>query len=197
MSWALQPFLDRTDVVDVVIAVDPTARVALTGSESGQIQDPRIRTTVGGSTRFESVANALATLRDDASIVAVHDGARPFPPPEAIAECIRLAKNGLGAVAGIPATDTVKDATDDGVILRTPDREGLWYAQTPQVFPRKMLDRAVAYCKDAALSPTDDASAVEFAGGEIHMVMASARNLKVTYPADLVIARAFVAEGLV
>ena len=191
LSWALGPFLVRGDVVEVVVAVGPDA------PPLGDVTDPRVRTTAGGSSRFESVARGLEALRSDASIVAVHDAARPFPPAEAIDRCIRLASEGLGAVAGVPATDTVKRASEEGLVEGTPDRSRLWYAQTPQVFPRAMLTDAVERCRADGFVPTDDAGAVEFAGGPVRMVNASPSNLKVTYPADLVVARALVAEGLV
>ena len=163
----------------------------------GLPEDPRISTTTGGDSRFESVALGLGALTSDAALVAVHDAARPFPPPEVIQRCFEVAGTGRGAVAGVPATDTVKEADSDGRVLTTPDRRRLWYAQTPQVFPRALLEGAVERCREAGFVPTDDAGAVEFAGGEVRMVASSPRNLKVTFPTDLVIARAFVAEGLV
>ncbi|NNM33531.1 MAG: 2-C-methyl-D-erythritol 4-phosphate cytidylyltransferase [Gemmatimonadetes bacterium] len=192
LAWALAPFLQRSDVVEVVVAVSPE------GAGSLQLpDDPRVTSASGGSSRFDSVARGLAALSTDANIVAVHDAARPFPPPEALARCIEMAAEGSGAVAGVPATDTVKEVDSDGVVVSTPERTSLWYDHTPQVFPRAVLEQAVAACRAAGFEPTDDAGAVEFVGGTVRMVHGSPRNLKVTYPADVVVARALMEEGLV
>ena len=192
LQWALAPFLARDDVVEVVIAlmggVDP---------ETVAGGDARVRVVGGGDSRFGSVAGALDRVTSRANLIAVHDGARPFPPPGAIDACIRLAAAGYGAVAGVPAVDTVKRADETGRIVETPPREALWYAQTPQVFPRELFTRAVAHCRATGISPTDDASMVEALGAEVRMVPASERNLKITRPPDVVTAEAYLAQGLV
>ena len=193
VEWALSAFLAREDVVEVVVALgeggDPE------GVAGG---DARVRVVAGGASRFGSVANALDSVSSQANVIVVHDGARPFPPPGVIHTCIGLAAEGCGAVAGIRAVDTVKRTDEAGRIVGTPPRETLWYAQTPQVFPRELFARAVAHCRDAGISPTDDASMVEELGGaEVRMVPASGRNLKITRPADVVIAEAFLAQELV
>ena len=192
LDWSLAPFLQREDVVEVVVALSPEP-----GGSLRLPDDPRVKSASGGSSRFESVARGLAALSTQAEVVAVHDAARPFPPPETIALCIEIAGRGSGAVSGVPATDTVKEVDPQGAVVRTPDRSRLWYAHTPQVFPRTLLEEAVAKCRAAGFEPTDDASAVEFAGGPVQMVQGSPRNFKVTYPTDLVVARALIAEGLV
>ncbi len=192
LEWALSPFLARTDVVEVVVAL---------GAETAALDpgrlDPRVRTTRGGTSRFGSVANALDRLEANASLIAVHDGARPFPPPEAIDGCIRLAAAGIGAVAGIPAVDTVKRVGDREVIEGTPPRKELWYAQTPQIFPRDLFERAIAHARTGGPAPTDDASMVERLGAEVRMVEAAATNLKITRPEDVVTAETLIARGFV
>ena len=191
LDWALAPFLARRDVVEVVVALGAG------GSGGGlTVPDERVRTVRGGASRFESVANALAGLQSDAGVVAVHDGARPFPSPAVIDDCIRLAARGLGAVAGVPAVDTVK-RVERGRIAGTPRRDELWYAQTPQVFPREELEQAVARCRESGLSPTDDASMVESTDADVRMVPSSTMNLKITTPDDLVVAEAYIEKGLV
>lgn len=196
LEWALSPFLVRADVVEVVVALGPGTAAWDPGG-----LDPRVRVAQGGADRFGSVANALDHLEKDASLIAVHDGARPFPPPEAIDACIGLAAAGVGAVAGIPAVDTVKRVGDRRVIEGTPARRSLWYAQTPQVFPRDLFARAVAHARaDTRVggpAPTDDASMVERLGVEVRMVEASAANLKITRPEDIVTAEMLIARGFV
>ena len=191
LEWAVNPFLAREDVVEVVVAIG-------SGEVGGRLRrDDRVHATRGGGSRFESVANAFDRLRSDATLVAVHDGARPFPPPGAIDACIRLAAAGIGAVAGIPAVDTVKRVTAGGAVAETPARHTLWQAQTPQVFPRDLFGRAVARCRAEGAPPTDDASMVEGLGAEVRMVEATATNLKITRPEDVAIAEYFMRQGLV
>ena len=192
LERALAPFLAREDVVEVVVAVGPGAP-----SEAGG-DDPRVRLVTGGDTRFASVGAAFDASDSGAELVAVHDGARPFPPPDAIDACIRTAAQGVVAVAGMPALDTVKLADEQGRVLETPDRDALWYAQTPQVFPRPVFADALARCRAEGASPTDDAAMVEhLSAGEARMVAASARNLKITRPEDVVAAEAYLRHGLV
>lgn len=189
---ALSAFLARDDVVEVVVALEE-------GGDPGVVAggDARVRVVGGGDSRFGSVAGALDRVTSQANLIAVHDGARPFPPPGVIDACIRLAAAGYGAVAGVRAVDTVKRTDEAGRIVETPARDALWYAQTPQVFPRELFARAVAHCRGAGISPTDDASMVERLGADVRMVPASGKNLKITRPADVVIAEAYLAQGLV
>lgn len=192
LEWSLLGFLDRDDVVEVVVALGG-------GGDAGGIagRDPRIRVVEGGEDRFGSVANALDRVESPATVIAVHDAARPFPSPEVIDACIRLAASGCGAVAGVQATDTVKRTGAGARIVSTPPRDALWYAQTPQAFPRELFARAVAHCRAAGIAPTDDAAAVEQLGEEVRMVPSSVTNLKVTRPEDLVVAEAYLERGLV
>ena len=192
LRWAVSAFLARDDVVEVVVALGGDGDPARAAG-----RDARVRVVGGGDSRFGSVAGAFDRVESHANVIAVHDGARPFPPPGAIDECIRLAGAGYGAVAGVPAVDTVKRTDGAGRIVETPVRETLWHAQTPQVFPRDLFARAVAHFRSTGLSPTDDASMVEALGAEVRMVPASGTNLKITRPADVVVAEAYLAQNLV
>ena len=192
LDWALSGFLDRDDVVEVVVALGG-------GRDAEGIAglDPRIRVVEGGDSRFGSVANAFDRVESPATVIAVHDGARPFPPPDVIDACIALAASGCGAVAGIRAVDTVKRTDHAKRIVATPPRDVLWYAQTPQVFPRELFARAVAHCRAAGIAPTDDAAMVEELDAQVRMVPSAATNLKITRREDLVVAEAYFARGLV
>lgn len=192
LRWAVSAFLARDDVVEVVVALGADGDPARAAG-----RDARVRVVGGGDSRFGSVAGAFDRVESHANVIAVHDGARPFPPPGAIDACIRLAGAGYGAVAGVPAADTVKRTDDAGRIVETPARETLWHAQTPQVFPRELFARAVAHSRSTGLSPTDDASMVEALGAEVRMVPASGTNLKITRPADVAVAEAYLAQNLV
>lgn len=192
LDWALSRFLDRDDVAEVVVALGGGG-----DAEGVAGSDPRVRLVEGGDSRFGSVASAFDHVKSPSTVIAVHDGARPFPPSAVIDACIRLAASGCGAVAGVGAVDTVKRTDAAGRIVATPPRDVLWYAQTPQVFPREVFARAVAHCRAAGIAPTDDAAMVERLGEEIRMVPSSATNLKITRPGDLVVAEAYFAQGLV
>lgn len=110
---------------------------------------------------MESVEAAFRAAVSESELVAVHDGARPFPPSGTVDACLRVAASGAVAVAGINAVDTIKCADDRGRILRTPPRAQLWCAQTPQAFPRPLFARALAWCAENGCSPTDDAAMAE------------------------------------
>lgn len=194
LEWALAPFLARDDVVEVVVA---TADGALPkGASSG---DRRVRGVRGGASRFESVARAFEAARREADVVAVHDGARPFPSGGAVDACIDAAAAGAVAVAGIPAVDTIKRTDHHGRVVETPPRERLWHAQTPQVFPREVFAQALARRRvQAGAPPTDDAAMVEALGDvEVRMVRASPCNLKVTSPNDVLVANLYIEKGFV
>jgi 2-C-methyl-D-erythritol 4-phosphate cytidylyltransferase len=135
----------------------------------------------------------LRELPHDVTVIAVHDAARPLVTRSIIDRCLAEIREGRGAVAGWPAVDTLKEVDEQGRILATPDRERFWHAQTPQVFPSRLLLDAYEHALDAGIRDTDDAALVEAIGGEVVMVQGSARNLKVTRPEDLPLAE-FLAE---
>jgi 2-C-methyl-D-erythritol 4-phosphate cytidylyltransferase len=141
----------------------------------------------GGAHRSLSVKNALAHAGDHASVIVVHDAARPLVTPAIVQACLdELDANDCDAViAAAPVADTLKQAGADNVVTRTVDRAGLWAIQTPQVFRRDALERALDADPDTLARATDDAALVEAAGGEVRVVAASRENFKVTTPEDL------------
>jgi 2-C-methyl-D-erythritol 4-phosphate cytidylyltransferase len=152
----------------------------------------------GGAVRSESVRLALAAAGDgrDSDLVLVHDAARPLLTVELI-EATLAGVEGEGvdaAIAATPVTDTVKQADDDGVVTRTLDRAGLWAVQTPQVFRRSALERALDVPEAVLAQATDDAWLVERAGGRVVVVPAPKDNLKVTTPLDLELAELLLAR---
>ena len=187
LRHALRPFLSEPRVVAVVVALpaddvrEPPAW--LTGL------DPRIRVVAGGETRTDSVRSAIRALPDDVDIIAVHDAARPLVTQAVISECIDIAAEGRGAVAGCPSIDTIKRVDDQRRVLDTPSRVAMWHAHTPQVFPADLLRRAY----EGTGSGTDDSALVESVGGEVQMVDGGSTNIKVTRPEDIPIAEAILA----
>ncbi|MCM8611372.1 2-C-methyl-D-erythritol 4-phosphate cytidylyltransferase [Accumulibacter sp.] len=139
----------------------------------------------GGTTRAESVANGLraaATVALDDDWVLVHDAARPCLSPAMLAAlCDELAEDAVGGLLAVPVADTLKRADSGQRVARSEPRDGLWQAQTPQMFRYGLLTRVLAEHPGG----TDEASAVEAAGLRPRLVRGDASNLKVTFPGDL------------
>ncbi|MCM8594515.1 2-C-methyl-D-erythritol 4-phosphate cytidylyltransferase [Accumulibacter sp.] len=142
----------------------------------------------GGSTRSASVANGLraaATAAHDDDWVLVHDAARPCLTQTMLSDLReQLDGDPVGGLLAVPVADTLKRANDGQRVLRTESRDGLWQAQTPQMFRYGLLVRVLAEYPGG----TDEASAIEAAGHAPRLVRADSSNLKVTYPADLLLA---------
>lgn len=183
---AIRPFLETAGVECVVVALPPDQAAHPPGWLTGA--DPRVRVVAGGATRGESVAAAVAALPPGVEVVLVHDGARPLVARGLVERCLRAAAAGRAVVAGVPAVDTLKEVDARGRVVRTPPRGRYWHAQTPQAFPRPLLERAYRRARENGVEGTDDASLVELLGGEVEMVEGSPRNLKVTRPEDLILA---------
>jgi 2-C-methyl-D-erythritol 4-phosphate cytidylyltransferase len=149
----------------------------------------------GGHQRVDSVAAGLRALPADCEVVLVHDGARPFVERRVIDAVIAHARAGDGAVAAVPVSDTLKaQVVDDPTrVSRTVPRDGLWRAQTPQGFPRRLLEQA--YAIEGQAGATDDASLVEACGAVVRLVPDSSRNLKITTREDLALAEALAATA--
>lgn len=148
-----------------------------------------VRVVAGGAERGDSVWNGLQATPPEAELVLVHDGARPFVPAEVIDRVLAGAAAG-GAIAALPAADTLKEVGADGVIRATPERSRLWQAQTPQGFPRAVLLEAYRRAREAGYAGTDEASLCERLGVPVRVVPGSPLNLKITHAADLDLAAA-------
>lgn len=143
----------------------------------------------GGAERQDSVANGLAAAApapDD--VVLVHDGVRPFFPPEQIPAVVSTAARVGACLVGVPVKETVK-VVEDGRVTATPERSTLWLAQTPQAFTGAVLCAAHAQAAADGFYGTDEASLVERLGRPVAMLEGSGRNIKITTPEDLVLAR--------
>jgi 2-C-methyl-D-erythritol 4-phosphate cytidylyltransferase len=148
----------------------------------------------GGEVRSASVAAAFAAAPALAGPVLVHDAARPLLTA-ALVESVLAALDGVDcAIAAAPVTDTVKEAGEDLLVTRTLERARLWSVQTPQVFTRAALARALAQPAEVVAAATDEAWLVERAGGRVRIVPAPRENLKVTTPLDLRVAEHLLAD---
>jgi len=150
-------------------------------------EQPPDRVT-GGASRSESVRLALAAA-PEATVVVVHDAARPLITRDLVERCIAgLAGEYDAAIAAAPVSDTIKEAGAGGRVRRTLERSALWAVQTPQVFRADVLRAALGAGPEALARATDDAMLVEAAGGAVRIVEAPPDNMKVTRPLDLRIA---------
>lgn len=185
---AARPLLDSGVVDDlVVVAVDDgCAQAASLLDEAGL---PARAVVAGGQERHDSVARGLEALDDADAVVAVHDAARPLVSPALVRRTVAALTQGWSAVApAMPVVDTLKLAGEDGHVVRTVDRTGLWAVQTPQVFPLTALRQA--HAGGDLSGATDDLALVERAGGRARLVEGERQNFKITYPEDLELAAA-------
>jgi 2-C-methyl-D-erythritol 4-phosphate cytidylyltransferase len=158
------------------------------------------RVVHGGDTRQQSVANALAQVAPETEIVLVHDAVRPFVTPAQIDRLIIEARTRGAAILGIPAIDTVKEVKraslpeDVALITSTIPRERIVLAQTPQAFQYAILREAFARAAQDDVTASDEASLVERIGREVFVVLGSERNLKITRPSDMDLARFYLEQ---
>jgi 2-C-methyl-D-erythritol 4-phosphate cytidylyltransferase len=191
IAWSLAAGLSA-GCFDEIVVVAPKINLArLTAVVQERSSGTRV--VAGGDTRTASSWAALDAA-SDADVIAIHDAARPFAPPSLFARCVEIATADGSAVAGLPLADTVRRADEAGAATEEVSREGLWSAQTPQVFRRELLEQARAAV--GARSFGDDAAALVAAGLRPKMVLGERRNLKITTFEDLAYARELVAKGL-
>lgn len=191
LAWSIAAGL-AARCFDRIVVVAPREKLAAV-EEVVRPRAPDARVVPGGATRTASSWAALDAA-PDAEVVAIHDAARPFVPPSLFARCVEAALADGSAVAGLPLADTVRRADEAGAALEEVSRDGLWSAQTPQVFRRELLVRARETAGERSYS--DDAAAVAAAGVRPKMVPGERRNLKITTFEDLAYARELVSKGL-
>ena len=192
---AVRPFVAHPDVAQVALVLPPADVEAPPAFLRG-IAGAGLVVVAGGAERSDSVAAGLRALGPACTVVLVHDAARPFVGRAVIDAVIAHARAGEGAVAAVRVSDTLKQAAVDDVtrVARTVPRDGLWRAQTPQGFPRAVLERAYAAAGGEG-SATDDAALVERTGVSVRLVPDSPRNMKVTTSEDLALAELLAGQG--
>lgn len=188
---AITDFFIATRADDVVFLEDKVAKAGL-GRPARVIH--------GGDTRQQSVANALAQVDPSTEIVLVHDAVRPFVTLEHIERLIAEVRGRGAAILGIPAIDTVKEVKraslprDVALISATIPRERIVLAQTPQVFSYPLLRDAFRKAQEDGITASDEAALVERFGHDVFVVLGSERNLKITRPADMDLARFYLEQ---
>ena len=188
---AITDFFIATRADDVMFLEDKVAKAAL-GRPA--------RVVHGGDTRQLSVANALAQVDPSTEIVMVHDAVRPFVMREQIERLIAETRARGAAILGIPAIDTVKEVKraslpeDVALISATIPRERIVLAQTPQAFSYTLLRDAFRKAQQDDITASDEAALVERFGHDVFVVLGSERNIKITRPSDMDLARFYLEQ---
>jgi 2-C-methyl-D-erythritol 4-phosphate cytidylyltransferase len=190
---AIRPFVQHPRVGPIVVVLPPED-AANPPAWLRPLVAGGLSLVAGGETRQQSVSNGLAVL-PSCHLALVHDAARPFVDAGLIDRVLQVAALGVCAVPGIPLADTVKETDTAGLVVRTVPRERLVAVQTPQAFPRQMLETAHQRARgDAAVVATDDAALCERLGYPVRVVPGSGRNIKVTTAADFAMAEALAQQ---
>ena len=174
----------------VVVAADEVAAVERQLQKVAGLKPFQV--VAGGSERQYSIYNGLQHVDKQADVVLVHDAARPLVTVKTIQAVVDSARAKGGAIAAVPAKNTIKVVGTDGLVESTPPRSTLWEVQTPQGFRKDILLKANEQALQDDFLGTDDASLVERIGVPVAVVKSDYRNIKVTTPEDLLIAEAFL-----
>lgn len=190
--WSIRAVSAASSIDGVVIACHPDRVAEYADVLRDACDDKPLEFVAGGATRQDSARAAVhRAIERGATIVAVHDGARPLVTTDDIDSVVRATAGSQafdGFVLGHPCSDTLKRVDGDRIV-ETPDRSAYWQVQTPQVFSAARLMTAFDAAEKAGFIGTDDASIVEFDGGRVGVVVGRRDNIKVTLPED-----AFVSE---
>lgn len=188
----IELFLNRPDVCQTILTVAPEDYDVVKEKYAANIMFMGIKLVKGGAERVDSIRNAIDAVDDAAELVCVHDAVRPCVLDKWIDEVFDKAATTGAAILAAPISGTIKRVAKQ-TISETVPREGLWEAQTPQVFRKDVLIKA--YCnRPADFHPTDDAQLVEKIGHPIAVVAADRRNLKITGPGDMSLAQSILKE---
>jgi len=193
ITWTLAAFRNCPEIDGVVVVAAPDALERMT-LLLHEWRVPDVVDVVPGGPRRQDSVRAGIEAAAKATIVAIHDGARPLVTPALITTGIDLARETGAAICAVRARDTVKEVEGEpATVVATHDRARIWLAQTPQVFDRELLLRAYAASNDDA---TDDAALVERLGHPVRVYEGEMSNLKVTTRDDLVIAETLMRARL-
>jgi 2-C-methyl-D-erythritol 4-phosphate cytidylyltransferase len=187
---AAECFLNREDVRQVLLVVSREDVEWVKEKFRPNLAFMNVDIVEGGAERFQSVQNALARVRSDIEFVAVHDAARPLLVKEWVDAIFVAAEKSGAAIPAIPASNTLKRVGPDRSIVETVPREGIWQAQTPQVFRRQLL--LDAFARRGDLPATDEAQLVENMGHPVTVIEGWPMNIKITTFADFKMAEALV-----
>lgn len=186
---SVETFLNLSDVDEIIV----TVREQDVDEFSKLLTDERISFVIGGSTRQQSVKNAIETI-DDAELVIIHDGARPLVLEDDVDNTIKAAYEFGSAALAVPVKDTVKVVDKNGFVISTPDRSTLFAVQTPQIFKFDLYKSALEKATADGREFTDDCQLLEYAEQKVKMVVGSYENIKITTPEDIAVAEGILSK---
>lgn len=184
--------LQSSDIIDEIVIVtkyECIQEIADICNEHGISKASRV--IRGGKTRLESALIGVSNVSEKATLIAIHDGARPFVTEKLIDRVVHAAKTHSAAAPAVTASDTVRLLNSKGAVTATPDRDLVALVQTPQVFLAELIKAALTRAMDKGFRVTDDCSAVEAMGYKVTIVAGEADNIKLTTTRDI-----YAAEGI-
>ena len=191
----LRKFARSTAIDSILLGVRPDDMARVREDLARELIAKNLSVIAGGASRQETVDRALGAAPPDTEIVVVHDAVRPFVELDLIGRVVEAARKDGAAILGIPSIDTVKQV-ERQMILGTIPRERIVLAQTPQAFRYPLLRDAFANARQEGFISTDESSLVERLGVNVTVLMGSDRNIKITKPSDLPLARLYLAQEM-
>src|ERR1700728_1185061 len=200
VQFTLRRLAECAAITDFLIPTRAEEVEGLRARLDGEAKGRSVRVLTGGNSRQESVAAALAEIPRDAELILVHDAVRPLVKREQIERVMAEARACGAAILGVPALDTVKEVKraslpgDVALITATIPRERVVLAQTPQVFRASVLLEAFGRARQDGVSASEGAGLCERLGRDVHVVVGSERNLKITRPGDMQLAEFYLSQ---
>jgi 2-C-methyl-D-erythritol 4-phosphate cytidylyltransferase len=192
LAWSVAAFNDSPSIAALVLVCSASARAELEAIARAAAPQKLRAVVEGGAHRHLSVAEGLHAVPENAAMIAVHDAARPLLTGDMITRCLEEAHNSGAAACARRVTDTLKRINDEGFIIDSVDRASLWAVETPQIFRADLLRHAYAEVTATGSHVTDETSAVQDMGAPVALVDTPEWNGKITFPADLELARQVV-----
>ena len=186
---------ERTDVIDEIVVVTRAEKLAQVADLCKKYGITKVSKVVcGGANRTESALAGVSEVDRKATLIAIHDGARPLVTEGLIVRTVRVAQEKLAAVPVVKSVDTLKIVDESGTICGSVDRECTVRVQTPQVFEASLIKGALTNAVKEELPLTDDCSAIERMGVKVCTVAGEEDNIKLTTPRDLLTAEAILRD---
>ena len=180
---SVEAFSDMPEIDEIIVVCRECDLKAF----SELLPDESVSFVIGGSTRQQSVFNAVETI-DGCDYLIIHDGARPLVSPQTILKTLDKAQETGAAATGVPVKDTIKVIDGEFNIIDTPDRDALIAIQTPQIFDFKLYTRAIELAKESGEDYTDDCRLVEKLDAKVSAVIGDYDNIKITTQSDIALA---------
>ena len=196
LAWTLTVFEAMARIDEIIVVVPPGRERTYREEVLEAHAISKAVLVSGGRERQDSLLNGFARIEGGCSSVVIHDGARPMITADIVGQAMDAAEEHGAAVVAVPAKDTVKIGTAEGMVKHTPDRNRLWLAQTPQAYAYPVIREALYAAQRDGVQSTDDSALVERIGKPVALVTGSYENIKVTTPEDLVLAAALLSRRM-